>query len=281
MDIDSFWEYSDPALSETRFRAALPEAQGDERLELLTQIARTYSLRGQFAEAQALLAEVEKGLSGAGARPRIRYWLERGRVYNSSGDKDTARPLFMQAWELGQSAGQTGLAVDAAHMVAITYSGTPDAITWNLRGLELARLSDDAKARALIPALLNNAAWDLHERGEFAQALPLFAEAQVEWEKRGKPAQIQIARWSVARCLRSLGRYDEALTIQHALEAEHQQTGTTDGYVFEEIAENLLALGRTAEARPYFQQAVEALSQDDWFVQNEAERLTRLKLLTG
>lgn len=281
MDIDSFWEYSDPALSETRFRAGLPEAQGDERLELLTQIARTYSLRGQFAEAQALLAEVEKGLSGVGARPRIRYWLERGRVYNSSGDKDTARPLFMQAWELGQSAGQTGLAVDAAHMVAITYSGTPDAITWNLRGLELARPSQDQKARALIPALLNNTAWDLHERGEFAQALPLFAEAQVEWEKRGKPAQIQIARWSVARCLRSLGRYDEALTIQHALEAEHQQTGTTDGYVFEEIAENLLALGRTAEARPYFQQAVEALSQDDWFVQNEAERLTRLKLLAG
>jgi tetratricopeptide (TPR) repeat protein len=279
LDIDSFWEYSDPALSETHFRAALAEAQGNERLELLTQIARTYSLRGQFAEAQALLDEVEKELSGAGARPRIRYLLERGRAYNSSGDKDTARPLFIQAWELGQSAGQTGLAVDAAHMIAITCSGTPEAITWNLRGLELARPSQDKKARALIPAMLNNTAWDLHERGEFAQALPLFAEAQVEWEKRGKLTQIQIARWSVARCLRSLGQCDEALTIQHALETEHQQAGTADGYVFEELAENLLALGRTAEARPYFQQAVEALSQDEWFVQNEVGRLARLKLL--
>ena len=48
MDIDSFWEYSDPAASEARFRAALSSAQGDDRLELLTQIARTYSLRQRF-----------------------------------------------------------------------------------------------------------------------------------------------------------------------------------------------------------------------------------------
>jgi len=281
LDIDSFWEYHDPALSESRFRTALPGVQGDERLELLTQIARTYSLRGQFAEAQALLDEVESELDGAGARPQIRYLLERGRTYNSSGNQDTARPLFIQAWELGQSTGQTGLAVDAAHMVAITYSGTAEAITWNLRGLDLARPSPDKKARALIPAMLNNTAWDLHTMGEFAQALPLFAEAQVEWEKRGQPTQIQIARWSVARCLRSLGQHNEALTIQQTLEAEHQQAGTSDGYVFEEIAENLLALARTDEAKPYFQRAVAALSQDDWFVQHEGARLARLQAQAG
>ena len=206
LDIDSFWEYGDPALSEARFRAALAGAQGDERLELQTQIARTLGLRGRFVEAEALLAEVGRELVGAGPRPHIRYLLERGRVYNSSGNKDTARPLFIRAWELAQAAGQVGLAVDAAHMVAITYTGLPEAITWNLRGLELARPSQDAKARALIPAMLNNTAWDLHEMGEYKQALALFAEAQMEWEKRGQPAQIQIARWSVARCLRSLGR---------------------------------------------------------------------------
>lgn len=279
LDIDSFWEYGDPALSEARFRAVLTGVQGAERLELLTQIARTVGLRGRFAEAHAVLDEVERELDGAGPRPQIRYLLERGRTYNSSGDKDTARPLFLQAWELAQLAKQVGLAVDAAHMVAITYFGTPEAITWNLRGLELARPAQDTKARALIPAMLNNTAWDLHEIGEFEQALALFKEAQAEWEKRGQPAQIQIARWSVARCLRSLKRYAEALTIQHALEAEHQQAGTADGYVFEEIAENLLALGRVDEAKLYFQRAVDALCQDEWFVKNEAERLGRLQSL--
>ncbi len=37
-DIDSLWDYDDPAGSEARFRAALPNAAPPERLELLTQI---------------------------------------------------------------------------------------------------------------------------------------------------------------------------------------------------------------------------------------------------
>lgn len=281
VDIDSFWEYSDPALSEQRFRTALDSAQGDGRLELLTQIARTYSLRGRFDEAHEVLNEVEQQLTLAGPRPRVRYLLERGRTFNSSGATEEARALFVQAWEQALAARQEGLAVDAAHMVAITYSGTPDAIAWNQRGLGLARASSESKARALIPALLNNSAWDLHEMGRFSEALPLFEEAQTEWLARGRPQQIQHAKWAVARCLRSLGRYDDALTIQRALEAEHRAAGTVDGYVFEEIAENLAALGKPDEAKPYFGKAVDELSQDDWFAKNEAARLTSLKSRAG
>jgi tetratricopeptide (TPR) repeat protein len=281
MDIDSFWEYTDPALSEERFQTALGSAKGDERLELLTQIARTYGLRQRFAEAHGMLNEVEGQLAGAGTRPRVRYLIERGRTFNSEGEKEKARALFLEAWELARATNQEGLAVDAAHMVAITYSGTLDAVTWNQRGLQLARGSEDAKARALIPAMLNNAAWDLHEMGRFDEALLLFEEAQSEWVARAKPEQIQIARWAVARCLRSLGRYEDALSIQRALEAEHLAAATVDGYVFEETAENLAALGKLEEAKPYFEKAVEELSKDDWFVKHEAARLASLKSRAG
>ncbi|MFN8468623.1 MAG: tetratricopeptide repeat protein [Caldilineaceae bacterium] len=280
MDIDSFWEYGDPAASEARFRAALDAAEGDERLELLTQIARTFSLRGQFDAAHAVLDEVEQQLGGAGLRPQLRYLLERGRTFNSSGAPEQARTLFVAAWEQAQLAGATGvagLAVDAAHMSAITYAGAPEAIEWNQWGLALARTVDDPKARALIPAMLNNSAWDLHGLGRYDEALALFEEAQAEWEARGKPPQIQIARWSVARCLRSLGRYEEALAIQEALAAEHAAAGTADGYVWEEIAENLAALGRTEEARPYFGQAYAELVQDAWLVEHEPDRLASLQ----
>jgi tetratricopeptide (TPR) repeat protein len=255
IDIDSFWEYGDPAASEERFRAALGSARGDVRLELLTQIARTYSLRQRFDEAHELLDEVEPQLAGAAPRPRVRYLLERGRTFNSSGHKEKARALFVEAWEQAQAAQQEGLAVDAAHMVAITYTGTPDAISWNQRGLAIARASYDPKARALIAAMLNNSAWDLHEMGRFDEALPLFEEALAAWTARGKPEQIRVAKWSIGRCLRSLGRFEEALAIQRALEAEHMALGSADGYVFEEIAENLAALGRADEARPYFARA--------------------------
>jgi tetratricopeptide (TPR) repeat protein len=259
MDIDSFWEYGDPVASEERFRQAVEPAQGDERLELLTQLARTFSLRRQFDAAHAVLDEVEGQLAAAGARPHIRYLLERGRTFNSAGEAEKARALFVAAWEQAQAARTdelaAGLAVDAAHMVAITYAGTPEAILWNQRGLELARAAGEPKARALIPALLNNCAWDLHALGRFAEALPLFEEAQAAWTARDKPEQIRIAAWSVARCLRSLGRCEEALEMQYALEAELEAAGAVDGYVWEEIAENLSALGRMEEAQPYFGKA--------------------------
>ena len=278
IDIDSFWEYSAPAASEVRFREALSSTRGDERLELLTQIARTYSLRGRFDDAHELLDEVEEQLDDAGPRPRVRYLLERGRTFNSGGDKETARGLFVEAWELAAATNQDGLAVDAAHMVAITYSGGPGAILWNQRGLEMARASADPKARALTPAMLNNSAWDLSDMGRFGEALPLFEEALEEWTARGKSAQIQIAKWSVGRCLRSLERYDEALTTQLELKVEHEAMDTVDGYVFEEIAENLAALGKNEAARPYFSHAYDELKRDDWLAKNEAARLENLKL---
>lgn len=277
LDLESFWEYSDPVASEGRFRALLPTAEGDLALELQTQIARTYSLRRRFAEAHAILNEVERALAHCGMRPRIRYLLERGRAFNSAGEKEKARALFLKAWGLAQPSPHEGLAVDAAHMVAITYSGMPEALQWNEKGLALAGPSRDVKARALIPAMLNNSAWDLHGMGRFDEALSYFQKAESEWSARGKPKQTQIAQWSVARCLRSLERGREALEIQRALEAEHIAAGTTDGYVFEEIAENLWALGKHEEARPYFAKAVAELGKDEGFVKNEAQRFESLR----
>jgi len=40
MNVDDYWEYSDPAANEARLRAALAGADSDRRLELQTQIAR-------------------------------------------------------------------------------------------------------------------------------------------------------------------------------------------------------------------------------------------------
>ena len=277
IDIDLFWEYTNPAASEERFRTALSSAQGDVRLELLTQIARTFSLRKRFDEAHKVLNDVEKQLANAGTRPHVRYLLERGRAFNSSGEQEKARALFIEAWEQARAAHLEGLAVDAAHMVAITYAGTPEAIAWNQRGLAIARASQDPKAVALIPAMLNNNAWDLHDMGRFSEALPLFEEAQAGWIARGKPEQIRIAKWAVGRCVRSLGRYDEALKIQRALEAEYMEADSANGYVFEEIAENLAAIGKMDEARPYFEKAFEELRKDEWFVKNETTRLANLK----
>ena len=276
-DIDALWEYDDPAVSEARFKSAITDARGDERLELLTQIARTYSLRGRFDDANHALDDVASELANAGPRPHVRYLLERGRVFNSSGVPDRARPFFVEAWGQARAADLDGLAVDAAHMVAITHGGTEPAIDWNRKALDLARRSTDPRARALIPALLNNTGWDLHDMGRYREALPFFQEALKEWTARARPAQTRFARWSVARCLRSLDRFSEALPMQLALEREDTARGKVDGYVLEELAELYESLGQRTAARPYFARAADVLSKDEDFVKNEPERLARLR----
>ncbi len=277
VNIDAYWEFSDPEKSEGVFSSLLPGANPSEKLELLTQIARTHSLRGQFAEAQAVLDEVKPQLAGAGIKPAVRYNLEQGRVFNSNGEPAKARPFFESAFEQARQAGEEGLAVDAAHMVAITCSGSQEGIDWNRKALDIAQDSTDPKAVGLRAAICNNMAWDLFDSGQVEAALPVFLEAQAAWSERGRLAQIRIARWSVARCLRALKRCPEAISILAELEQEHQSAGTPDGFVFEELAENYDAIGESAQARHYFALAADELAKDDWFVQHEPARLTRLQ----
>jgi tetratricopeptide (TPR) repeat protein len=277
LDIESYWEYGNPAASEARFRDLREKLRGDERLEVETQIARTFSLRREFARAHQVLDGVERELPTAGAAPRVRYLLERGRTFNSAGDPARARGLFERAWEDARAASLEGLAVDAAHMVAITWSGKPMAIEWNQRGLGLARPSKDGKARALIPAMLNNTAWDLHDMARYAEALPLFEEALAEWTQRARPAQIRFARYAVGRCLRLLNRGEEALAMQRKLLDDYAAAGESSGYVHEELAELLAAAGKNDEARPHFKQAAELLGKDPWLLKNDPQRLARLR----
>jgi tetratricopeptide (TPR) repeat protein len=281
VDIDALWDYADPGLSEQRLRAALDGASPAERLELRTQVARTHSLRRRFDDAHRELDAVAAAPGADAPRVAVRLRLERGRSFNSAGDPLRARPLFEDAFERARTAGLDALAVDAAHMVAITYGDGDEALAWNRRGLALARASSDPAAQRWQVSLLNNSAWALHDRGRYAEALDLFEQALAQARQHGKARQVQIAEWSVARCLRSLKRHDEALARQRRLLAELQAAGVNDGYVHEEIAENLLALGRAEEARPEFARAAQLLAEDTGFARSEAARLARLRQLGG
>jgi tetratricopeptide (TPR) repeat protein len=205
--------------------------------------------------------------------------LERGRVFNSYGNPAQACALFMSAWEAAQAAGEDAYAVDAAHMMAIVEPAEQQMI-WNLRALELAQQSLDERARRWQGSLYNNIGWTYHDMGQYDRALEMFQHALVFRQAQGQPAQIRIARWSVARAMRSLGRTEEALAMQQQLLEEHEHAGMTDGYVLEELGECLLALGRSDEARPYFARAYATLSDDPWLAQNEPARLERLKQLS-
>lgn len=283
-DFDTLWDMDQPQATEARFREILPAARlaadTSYLCELLTQLARTEGLQGKFESAHSTLDEAD-GLSRDDMpRTRVRCLLERGRVFNTSGHKDSARPLFLQAWELAQANGEEYLAVDAAHMMGIVEP--PDQkLVWELRALAFTEASGDPHTRTWLGSLYNNLGWTYHDLGQYDMALDLFQRGLAWRQQQSNPRATRIAAWSVARALRSMDRYDEALELQRENLREAATIGDTAGFIPEEIGELLSALGCLDEAKPYFAAAYAALSLDPWLQRDESERLERMRQLGG
>src|ERR1051326_4454197 len=273
LDFDSLWDYSDPHKTETRFREILLQIPEDNPpyLELLTQIARTQGLQQKFDRAHQTLDQVERRLGKYSSRARVRYLLERGRALNSSGHADEARPLFQQALDMATELTEDGYAVDAIHMLAIV-ADPASSLDLNLRAIQLAESSSQPKARNWLGSLYNNTGWSYHSLGQYESALQMFEKAEAARIEQGRVPEIRIARWCVARTLRSLNRVEEALSKQLALHAEFEAEGEDDGYVYEEIGECLLALKRGEEARPYFSMGHKNLLKKSLLGDKETER---------
>ena len=281
MDVSRYWNFNDPAASEAAFRKALSAGPGaDDSLTLQTQIARTYSLRSRFDDAHTLLDAIEPQLATAGAEPRVRYLLERGRTFRSSKAADRARPLFVDAAERARTAKLDALEVDALHMIALVEAEPEAQMQWNRKALAVAASSADPLARNWDASLANNIGMSLHDAGRYDEALTSFRAALAARQRIGNAGLVRVARWMIAWTLRSLHRHDEALAILRRLDAENAAAGEPDGHVFEEIAENLLAQQRGDAAKPHFAKAWQVLSADTSLDRPSDEHLARLDRLS-
>jgi tetratricopeptide (TPR) repeat protein len=282
-DFDLLWDFQNPAETRAKFEELLPHAEeagnATYLLTLRSQIARTWGLQGKFDEAHAILDGIEERLEHADQpeRPRlvrVRYLLERGRALNSSKRKEEALPLFEQAWDCARAIETHGLATDAAHMCALASPTPEKAMEWNLEAVRYAERTGDEKALRWLGALYNNIGWEFHEQKRFDEALDMHRKC-LDWyaDRAAGSRGHSIARWSVAKQLRMLGRLDEALEIQRELEKDRP-----DGFVHEELAEVLHAMGKADEARPYFKKAHEELSAIGWVAEDTVriERLAKL-----
>ena len=136
-ELHTLWNYNDPAGTAVRFEALLPMVEASDNrayhAELLSQLARTHSLRRQFTEAQQLLDEAEALLTDGMVVPRMCCLLERGRSFNSASEPERALPLFQEAFALGTAVSPQAdfYTIDAAHMVAIAEPDAAEQIKWN------------------------------------------------------------------------------------------------------------------------------------------------------
>ncbi len=280
--LDAQWDFAAAAESEQRFRTELARWPADDprALVVATQIARTQSLRRQFAEAHATLDAIEARLDGMPSHVRVRYLLERGRTFNSASTPERAVPLFAEALSLAECDDDAFYAIDAAHMLGIAAPES-ERLDWDLKALAMADAAADARARGWRAALYNNIGHAHQERGDFATALAWYRKALPAYEARGNPRNVRIARWMIARAQRELGALDEAEAIQRRLLAEYTKLGETDGYVYEELAEIALARGDVEAAKPWAAEAYAALKDDAGFAATESARLARLAAIAA
>lgn len=260
IDLDTLWDFSRPAESEQRLRAALEKSSGDDAFILRTQIARTYGLRKDFDEARRLLRELEPSLGAVGAEARTHYHLELGRTFASAAHppdlltpdaKRRARQAFDRAEAQARASGLDALAIDAIHMQAFVDPAPADRLRWGEAALEIALSSRQPQARRWEASMRNNVGYALHQLGRYDEALRQFQQALAIRERETNAQATRVARWMVAWTLRSLGRNDEALQIQLALEKDTDAAGEPDPYVFEELEALYRARGDLARAEHY------------------------------
>lgn len=258
-DLYELWDYGKPEETEARFREILAKAleadDPDYFGQLLTQIARSRVLQGDLEEAHKLLDEADEILTAECTVGRICSFLERGRAFISSGSMVRARSLFLKAFVKSYKAHADQCTVDAVHMLG-AVSEPEDAIQWNELALKLAEDSNQERARNWRGTLFNNIGWAHHEKGDYETALSYFEKGLAFRQERKQLEWIRSARWDIARALRSLERFDEALAMQRELMEEYDSEGIDEvGFTSEEIGECLWALGKKDEARPHLARA--------------------------
>jgi len=260
IDLALLWDFSQPELSEQRFRSALGTASPDDVLILQTQIARTYGLRRDFVRAQEILKSVEAQVATASTEARVRHQLEFGRTLASAKHAaesqtaavmEQARSSYLRALEDAQANQLDALAIDALHMLAFVDTAAADQLKWGEQALAIALASSQPAARQWEASLRNNIGVALHQLQRYDEALVQFQRAAVLRERAGDANATRVAHWMVGWTLRALNRLDEALKIQLRLERECEAAGVPDPYVFDELEALSRARGDDAGAQQY------------------------------
>ena len=260
IDLVPLWDFSQPELSEQRFRAALAAASPDDALILQTQIARTYGLRRDFAHAQEILKSIEAQVATASAEARVRHQLEFGRTLASAKHatesqtaevQEQARSSYVRALEDARANQLDALAIDALHMFAFVDTAAADQLKWGEQALAIAQASSQPAARKWEASLRNNVGVALHQLKRYDEALAQFQQSLVLRERAGDANSTRVAHWMVGWALRALNRLDEALEVQLRLERECEAAGVPDPYVFDELEALYRARGDDVGAQQY------------------------------
>lgn len=284
-DIDGYWGSNDLAECELKIRNALPINPDGEwseaQLSALTQLVRVLNLQGKTEAARDSLILARKLILSRmpkDIKSEIRLMLEEGRHLCINMTPAKAPPFFGQAWSTACDHGLDYLAIEAAVMLAVSQP-VKSQNEWLQRAIDLAEKTEDADSKLWLAQLYLMEGWHAYDFRRMDDALKYFNLALARPRQAGEMTDLIRIKWCVARCLRALGRVQEALDIQTELLNEITNANKVNGYVFLEMAECTLLLQRNEEAKSYFESAYKILSTNSWLIDNRNSELSRMQEL--
>ena len=111
----------------------------------------------------------------------------------ASGDSKRARILFNDAFIIADRLGDDYLAIDAAHMMAISEA-LSNQHKWHVIAVNIAEASTSDFARNWLGTLYNNMAWTYFEKGSYDKVQELFNKVVQFRQDKGQARREQIAR---------------------------------------------------------------------------------------
>lgn len=213
LDVRDHWNFGDPTESRAIFESLLPTLDDrQEYLDVVAQIARTYSLKGENENCLETMKPVwDEGLK-LGGRAAASLMLEAARAYRGMGMIDKARQGFDDVAQTGPE----DLRVDALHMLALIAEG--DQVDFfNQQAITLAKTSKDEWAKRWIGSLYNNMGWSRFEAGDFDEALEYFESALLARYEFGQTDRVDEAKWCIGHTLCKMGRIEEAKELQQEM----------------------------------------------------------------
>ncbi len=204
-------------------RDPLPEALKQyaagsrEALEIATQVARAQGLQRQASMRRTRRSTRSRPSScawSAGARALPARARARLQFVGRREQGSAAVPPGRRGGQARGTAGDAFYEIDALHMLGIA-APVAERLDWNMRALVAAGALDGrARPRLARVRCTTTSAGRSSTRGEHASALGYWEKSLARARGAGDQQRHEIARWTVARGYRALGRLDDAERMQ-------------------------------------------------------------------
>jgi tetratricopeptide (TPR) repeat protein len=299
-------EEKDPVKAQVKLERLLQKALDSKKWVwyglIASQVALVKSMQQKFNEAYTTLDRAEVLLANNYVLAEIPLHFERGRVMYQEDlfvhgkviRFDEIYEKFRKSYLMSLSYKHDYDAINAAHMIAIIVPNHAQKISWNNLAIDLTLQTKDSKAAMWLGPLYNNLGQNYFDAGKYEESLDIYQKALEFFTQNKDVSRLRVAQWTIGRCLRMLGKIDEALVMQYdtvkacnialsqkRLDMPESLFYLTRGFMYEELAFLSQIKNNHNDLVMYARLALQDLKKDLMFSKTSPERIKKLESLAN